>query len=190
MQTFQSLSAYSSGGFSRGRSRLVEAAWLVVQWLLVASWVPGSRHRVLLLRAFGAGIGAGVVLKSGLRVKFPWRLTIGDHAWLGESVWIDNLAPVTIGSDCCISQGAYICTGTHDWSKRTFDLATRPIHIGAGSWIAAACIVGPGVRVGEGAVLGLGSVATRDLAPGAVYRGNPAVLVGERVMEGERRRAG
>jgi putative colanic acid biosynthesis acetyltransferase WcaF len=175
-----SLSGYSAHGFSRGRSRAVEAAWLIVQAVLVSSWLPGSWHRRVSLRAFGARIGSGVVIKPGLSVKFPWRLTIGDDTWLGERVWIDNLAQVSIGSSCCISQGAYLCTGSHDWSKPGFDLITRPIRIADHAWIAAAAVVAPGVVVGEGAVLTLGSVAAGDLAEWMIHRGNPATAIRRR----------
>ena len=177
-----SLREFRNPEFSRGRSHAIEAAWLLVQWLFVASWLPGSWHRRLLLRAFGASIGEGVALKPGVKVKFPWRLVIGDHTWIGEDVWIDNLALVSIGSNCCISQAAYICTGSHDWTKTTFDLVTGEVHIGDGAWIAARCVVGPGVQIGECAVLGLASVATRNIEAWAVYRGNPAVPVSERKM--------
>ncbi len=174
------LADYSAPQFSRGRPAVFEALWLVVQSLFVASWLPGSGQRRLLLRLFGARIGKGVVVKQRVRVKFPWRLAIGDNTWIGEDVWIDNLAPVTIGADCCLSQGAYLCTGSHDWSRSSFDLITKPIVIGDGAWIAARAIVGPGVSVGEGAVLGLGSTATRDLAPWQVHLGVPARPVAER----------
>jgi putative colanic acid biosynthesis acetyltransferase WcaF len=153
----------------------VEALWLLAQAALVRSWMPGSRHRVALLRLFGARIGMGVMIKPGVRVKFPWRLVIGDHAWLGEDVWIDNLAPVTIGSHCCISQGAFFCTGSHDWSSESFDLIVKPITIADHAWIGARATVAPGVCVGEGAVLSLGSVATGDLAPWSVHAGMPAL---------------
>jgi putative colanic acid biosynthesis acetyltransferase WcaF len=168
--------------FSRGRARVVEALWLLTQWALVASWIPGAAHRRWLLRAFGAKIGEGVDIKPGVRVKFPWRLEVGDHSWLGENVWIDNLDKVSIGANCCISQGAYLCTGSHDWSRSTFDLITAPIRIDEGAWIAACSKIGPGVTVGEGAVLGLGSVANKDLQPWTIYLGVPAVYVRARVM--------
>jgi putative colanic acid biosynthesis acetyltransferase WcaF len=157
-------------------------AWMVVQALLVRSFLPGSSHRVALLKLFGASVGSGVVVKPGLHVKFPWRLAVGEHAWLGEDVWIDNLAQVTIGDHCCVSQGAYLCTGSHDWSASTFDLVTRPITIGKHAWIAAKCVVGPGVNVGEGSVLALGSVANRDLRPWFIHAGNPAVPIKPRRM--------
>lgn len=171
------LKDYANPQFSRGRSRLSEAAWIAVQWLFVSSWVPGSAHRRWLLELFGARIGRGVVIKPRVRVTFPWRLAIGDHSWIGEAVWIDNLAQVTIGPDVCISQSAYLCTGNHDWSRQSFDLIVRPITIEAGAWIAARAVVGPGVTVAEGAVLTLGSVATRHLSPWTIHEGNPAMAV-------------
>ena len=168
------LDRFDNADFRRGRPALVEALWLVVQGLFVATWLPGSALRVLALRLFGAQIGRGVRLKPGLRVKFPWRLCVGDHAWLGENVWLDNLAEIRIGDHCCVSQGAYLCTGSHDWSREGFDLVIRPIHLEDQSWICARAVVGPGVRVGQGAVLALGGVATHDLAPWQVHQGVPA----------------
>lgn len=136
--------------------------------LLVRSGVPGSRQRVLALRAFGARIEEGVVIKPHVRVKFPWRLSIGAHSWIGEEVWIDNLADVSIGAHCCVSQGAYLCTGSHDWRSETFDLITEPIRISDGAWICARASVAPGVTIGAGAVVGLGSIITRDVEPFAL----------------------
>jgi putative colanic acid biosynthesis acetyltransferase WcaF len=157
------LDRFDAREFDRGRSRIVEALWLICRGLFVSSGLPGSLLRVLILRAFGARIAPGVVIKPHVRVKFPWRLSIGAHSWIGEDVWIDNLAQVSIGAQCCISQGAYLCTGSHNWSAEAFDLITKPIIIEDGAWICAKTTVGPGVRVHEGAVLALGSVATRDL---------------------------
>jgi putative colanic acid biosynthesis acetyltransferase WcaF len=159
------LDLFDAREFDRGRSRIVEALWLFCSGLFVSSGLPGSLLRVVILRAFGAHISTGVVIKPHVRVKFPWRLSIGAHSWIGEDVWIDNLAQVSIGAQCCISQAAYLCTGSHNWSRKTFDLVTKPIVIEDGAWICAKATVGPGVRVGEGAVLALGSVATRDLDP-------------------------
>jgi putative colanic acid biosynthesis acetyltransferase WcaF len=163
------LDRFSAKEFDRGCSRFVEALWLVCSALFVSSGLPGSRLRVLILQAFGARIGTGVLIKPHVRVKFPWRLSAGAYSWIGEDVWIDNLERVSIGAQCCISQGVYLCTGSHDWSKETFDLITKPIYIENGAWICAKATVGPGVRVGEGAVLTLGSVTTRDLEPWTCY---------------------
>ena len=163
------LDRFDAREFDRGCSRITEALWIICSGLFVSSGLPGSLIRVLILRAFGARVAHGVVIKPHVRVKFPWRLSIGAHSWIGEDVWIDNLAQVSIGAQCCISQAAYLCTGSHNWSKETFDLITKPIVIEDGVWICAKATVGPGVRVGEGAVLALGSVATRDLAPWTRY---------------------
>ncbi len=157
----------------RGRAYWVEALWIVIQSVLFSLFLPGSRWRVLLLRLFGAQIGCVVVIKPGVRVKFPWRLAVGDYSWIGEDVWIDNLAQVNIGAHCCISQGAFLCTGSHDWRDPTFSLITQPIQIEDGAWVAAQAIVAPGVNIGMGAVLGLGSVATSNLEGGWIYLGCP-----------------
>lgn len=178
------LDKFNNRSWPRGRPLLVELLWAVLQAALVSSFMPGSLHRRLLLRAFGARIGRGVVIKPRVRVKFPWRLDIGDHTWIGEGVWIDNLAEVRIGSHCCLSQGAYLCTGSHNWSTSTFDLLTMPIRIGDGAWISARATVGPGVIISEGAVLGLGSVATSNLDAWGIYHGAPAVLHKRRRLVG------
>jgi len=174
------LQHYSVGDFHRGRSLFVFVLWTILQPLLLTSWLPGSRHRHFLLRVFGARLGVGAVIKPGVRVKFPWRLQVGAYTWIGEDVWIDNLANVEIGSNCCLSQGAYLCTGSHDWSRIGFDLIRRPIRIENGAWIAAMASVGPGVTLGKGAVLTFGSVATSDLAPWSIYSGNPATFLRSR----------
>lgn len=178
-----SLADYNNSAFSRGRPAIIEVMWMVLQAILVSSFIPGSAHRAFLLRAFGAQIGSGVTLKPGIRIKFPWRLRLGDNVWLGENVWIDNLETVWIGSDVCISQGVYLCTGNHDWSSTTFDLRTSRTTIEDSAWIAARGVVGPDVIIGEGAVLGLGSTACSNLEPWSIYVGNPARLVKPRTLD-------
>jgi putative colanic acid biosynthesis acetyltransferase WcaF len=117
-----------------------------------------------------------------VRVKFPWRLIVGDYAWIGEDAWIDNIALVTIESHVCISQGVYLCTGNHDWNHPDFKLIPTPIHIQESSWIAAKSAIGPGVTVGKGAVLTLGGVTGRSLKPMTIYAGNPAQPVKNRKL--------
>jgi putative colanic acid biosynthesis acetyltransferase WcaF len=177
------LDAFDTQDFDRGSSRLVEALWLAISWLFVDSWLPGSALRAFWLRLFGARIGGGARLKPRLRVKFPWRLAVGDHVWLGEGVWIDNLAPVTVGDHCCISQGAYLCTGSHDWSRADFALTVAPITLEDQCWVGARAVLGPGITVHQGAVLGLGGIALTDLEPWSVYLGNPATKVRSRHEE-------
>lgn len=169
------LDRYQMGQYTPGAPRWQQILWYGVgTHLLESRLLPFSGFKVWLLRRFGATVGRQVRLKPGVRIKFPWRLTIGDYVWIGENAWLDNLAPITLEDHVCLSQGVYLCTGNHDWSDPSFTLQTRPIHIEAGAWIAAKAVVGPGVTVGRGAVLSLGSVAGQSLAPMTIYAGNPA----------------
>jgi putative colanic acid biosynthesis acetyltransferase WcaF len=178
------LDQFNNSQWTRGRCLLVELSWMVASALLVQSWFPGSMHRRLLLRLFGAKVGKSVVIKPGVKVKFPWRLKIGDHSWIGEDVWLDNLADVDIGANVCISQGAYLCTGSHDWGAPKFDLIVNAIKIEDDAWVAANATIGPGVTISEGAVLGLSSTTTKNLEPWSIYAGSPAMLVRKRVING------
>jgi len=180
------LSRFSSAGFGRGASRLEEAGWVLVRAIFFLPPCPWpSAIRVFWLRVFGGRVGSGVVIRSRVNVWLPWRLELGDHAWLGEEVFLLNLSSVTIGSNVCISQRAFLCTGNHDYTSPTFDLITKPIKVESGAWIGAAGFVGPGVTVGTHAVLAAGSVATEDLSPFGIYQGNPAKLVRQRVLSSE-----
>jgi putative colanic acid biosynthesis acetyltransferase WcaF len=148
--------------------------------LLALRWLPGSAWRVLLLRVFGAQIGSSCRIKPGLRVKFPWRLQVGQACWLAEDAWIDNLAMVCLGDRVCLSQGTYVCTGNHDFRSLDFSLRLGPITIGSDAWIAARAVLAPGSRIGPGAVVALGAVVSGNVAPGVIVRGNPAIAVGDR----------
>lgn len=171
------LDQYRTPDFSRGVSRGVELAWILCSGLLVAGFLPGSGWRRSLLRLFGARIGRGVIIKPRVQIKFPWRLRIGDHCWIGEGVWIDNLAQVDLGDHVCLSQGAYLCTGSHDWSSATFDLVLGPIAVGHHAWIGAFARLAPGTQIAPGAVVCMSSLAAGTLDPWTIYRGNPAVAI-------------
>jgi putative colanic acid biosynthesis acetyltransferase WcaF len=178
------LDRYTLGTYTPGASYLKQLLWYFIGSPLVQSyWLPFSPLKVSVLRWFGATIGQGVRIKPGVRIKFPWRLTIGDFVWIGEDAWLDNLAAITIESHVCISQGVYLCTGNHDWGHPHFQLITAGIHLEASCWIAARSIIGPGVTVGQGAILALGSVAGRSLQPMTIYAGNPAHPVKTRHLE-------
>jgi putative colanic acid biosynthesis acetyltransferase WcaF len=164
-----------------GASLLVRTSWFCFgSPLLALRWLPGSSWRVSLLRAFGAQIGAGCRIKPGLRVKFPWRLQVGQACWLAEDAWIDNLAMVCLGDRVCLSQGTYLCTGNHDFRSPDFSLRLGPITIGSDAWIAARAVLAPGTRIGPGAVVALGAVVSGSVASGVIVRGNPAIVVGDR----------
>lgn len=177
------LSGYAPGDFDRGAGTLKEGLWIVVSLLLFRLCpLSFSGLKCTLLRLFGARVGVGVVIKPDVRITFPWKLTIGDHVWIGEEAWLLNLAAIDIESHVCISQRAFLCTGSHDYKSPGFDLIVKPIVVERGAWVGAGAWVGPGVRIGSHAVITALSVATGDLAPFCIYRGNPAALVRRRVL--------
>jgi putative colanic acid biosynthesis acetyltransferase WcaF len=132
---------------------------------------------------FGAKIGKGVVIKQRVNIKYPWKLAIGDNTWIGEGVWIDNLGDVKIGANCCISQGALLLCGNHDYKKASFDLMVGEIVLEDGVWIGAQSIVTGGVKCHSHSILMSGSITSADLESYKIYRGNPAEFVRERIME-------
>ena len=177
------LSVPDNSEYDKGRNWLTIALWhFFGAPILRSNWLPFSSVKVAVLRAFGARIGKGVYIKPGVQIKFPWYLSVGDYCWLGENVWIDNLAPVTIGSSVCVSQGAYLCTGNHDWSSRNMKLFRKSISLCDGSWVGARSVVLPGTVVGLGAVVAAGSVITKNVPAGHIWAGNPACYVRDRIM--------
>lgn len=166
-----------------GANKIKQIAWYFINVIIFKTGLfPISVLKVLLLKIFGTTIGNGVVIKPGVNIKYPWKLSIGNHSWIGEGVWIDNLDTIQIGSSVCISQNAYLLTGNHDFKKQSFDLITAPIIIEDGVWIGAAAIVCPGVICGSHAVLSVASVATKNLDPYHIYKGNPAIKTIERII--------
>jgi putative colanic acid biosynthesis acetyltransferase WcaF len=173
----------SNRGYDPGKPFWYRSLWLVIEALTLLNpvFIPYSL-KARILRAFGASIGYGVIIKPGIHIKYPWHLTVGDNVWLGERAWIDNFVPVIIGDNACVSQGAYLCTGNHDWSDPGMGLVVKPITVERGAWVGAFARVGPGVTVGEEAVVSLGSVLLKDAEPRGIYQGNPAVRVRERTI--------
>lgn len=169
------LSRYDNSDFDRGAGPVKEALWRLCQGLFFQPlWHMPSWFRVGVLRLFGARIGRRCVIRAGVNISFPWRLEMGDDVWLGEEVMILSLAPVKIESSVCLSQRAFICTGSHDPDSETFDLKVAPVTIESGVWVAAMAFVGPGVTVGNGAVVGAGAVVVSSVAPGQRVFGVPA----------------
>ncbi|WP_076997208.1 putative colanic acid biosynthesis acetyltransferase [Variovorax sp. KK3] len=169
------------------RNRLLRAAWNV-SWAVLASWTPPQMRfwRRFLLKLFGAQLGESCDVRGSAKVWYPPHLHLADRALLAERVNCYNMAPITLGQAALVSQGAHLCAGTHDIASPTFQLTASPITIGAGAWIAAEAFVGPGVTVGEGAVLGARAVAFRSLDAWTVYGGNPARALKPRVLRPER----
>lgn len=169
------LSSFKNTDYKIGAPRIIWAFWHLANYLLFSSFLPGSSWRRVLLRIFGARIGKGVIIKPGVMIKFPWKLSIGNDVWIGEKVWIDNLDSVHIADNVCISQRATLICGNHDYSSSSFDLITKPILIEEGAWIGSAAWVGPGTIIKSHAVLTAHSTATGILEPFGIYTGNPAI---------------
>ena len=177
------LSHYDNSWYRPGRSVLWRSAWHFVGLpLLRCSLITSSSFRAGLLRVFGAVVGSGVVMRHGINVKYPWHLSVGDCCWFGEDCWLDSLTSITLGNNVCISQGAYLCTGNHDWSDPAFGLIVSSIRLEDGAWAGAKCILAPGAVLGRGAVAGAGSVITGEVPDGAVFTGNPATFLKTRVV--------
>lgn len=178
------LSAFSTGDFDKGAGKLKQAFWYLMNALFVrASWNPAMGIKIWLLRRFGAKIGKGLVIKNNVCVKFPWKLTIGDNVWLGEGCWLDNLDTITIGSNVCVSQGALLITGNHDYTQTSFPYRNAPITVEDGAWIGARAIVTAGVTVATHSVLTVGAIVTKNTEPYGIYQGNPAKLIKQRAIK-------
>ena len=172
--------AYNRPAFSLG-NRLRRLVWGIA-WLLLYRISPRPLHawRSIILRLFGAKIGPECHFYPGVRVHSPWNLICEDHVAVADGVELYNPAPLTLRSHAIVSQGAYLCGATHDFDDPAFPLLAYAMEVGAYGWVCARASVAPGVNVGEGAVLGLASVATRDLEPWTIYAGAPAVRIRER----------
>ena len=164
-------------------NRLGRVAWAIA-WLLLARWTPPPLHRwrCMVARLFGARIGKGVRLLPSARIWWPGNLEMADYSCLGPHANCYNQGAISIGYRAVVSQGAHLCASTHDIDDYFNQLRLRPIRIEAYAWIAADGFVGPGVTVGEGAVLGARGVAMRGLEPWTVYSGNPAVALRRRAF--------
>jgi putative colanic acid biosynthesis acetyltransferase WcaF len=151
-------------------------------WLLFFRLSPRPLYvwRALLLRLFGAKVGPRSRIYPAARVWAPWNLVCADHVTLGDRAEIYNPAPVELGSHVILSPESFLCGATHDYNDPEFPLLAYAMTVERYAWICARAAVAPGVRIGEGAVLGLQSVATRDLEPWTVYSGHPAVAVRRR----------
>lgn len=166
---------------SIGASKWKQWLWFLCSPLLIRNpLIPFSGLRKWILISFGAQIGKEVRIRPGVTIKFPWKLIMGDHVWLGENCWIDNITDVKIGSHVCISQGAMLCTGNHNYKSPGFELVLKPITIEDGVWIGAKALVAPGVTAFSHSVLTAGSVATKDMEAYGIYQGNPAALIKSR----------
>lgn len=172
------LAAFNGSNFDKRAGYIKITLWYLVNAIIVkASWNPFMKSKIFLLKIFGAKIGTGLIIKNNVIIKSPWNLIVGDNCWLGEGCWIDNLDKVTIGNNVCISQGAMLLTGNHDYTDSSMPYRNAPIIIEDGAWIGAKSVVSPGVNVKMNAILTVGSIATKDMDTNGIYQGNPAIKI-------------
>src|SRR6266702_1286604 len=175
MPSVQVLGRFSLPPGFRGRSVLLVQFWWIVQALFVHG-TPQAMYgwRRWIIRLFGAKIGRDVLIRPSVRITYPWKVTIGDRAWIGDGVELYSVGDIVIGHDAVISQGTYLCTASNDHRDPSFPVFARSIVVEPEAWIAAQCMVGPGVRIGRGAVIGLRSLVLADVPAYAVAFGHPA----------------
>lgn len=166
----------------RGRSAIAVQIWWVAEAILVhASPQILYGWRRIVLRMFGARIGKNVMIRPSVRITYPWKLEIGDHSWIGDGVELYSLGPIRIGSNAVVSQGSYLCAGTHDHRDPLFPIIGAPITVEDEAWVAAQAFIAPGVTIGRGAVVGARSVVLADVPAGMVAAGHPAKVRGPRL---------
>lgn len=176
------LSKFNNSWYNPG-GKIKRLIWFFVNVLVFQNRFNGwSGSKVFFLRLFGAKVGNNIVIKPNVNIKHPWMLSIGDNSWIGEQVWIDNLAETRIGANVCLSQGSMLLCGNHNYKKVSFDLMVGEINLEDGVWIGAHAVVTPNVTCHSHSVLSVNSVASSNLEAYKIYQGTPAVLVRDRVI--------
>ena len=165
----------------RGRSGLIVQLWWAVDFFL---FKPSPQilygWRRFLLRAFGANIGKGVIIRPSVTITYPWKVSIGDYSWIGDDVVLYSLGEISIGENAVVSQKSYLCTGSHDFKKEDFPIWSKKISIEDECWLATDVYVAPGVTIGKGTVVGARSSVFKDLPAGKVCVGSPAKVIRDR----------
>ncbi|WP_421729112.1 WcaF family extracellular polysaccharide biosynthesis acetyltransferase [Brevundimonas sp.] len=176
--TVQNLAAFQQPADFRGRPGWLVQLWWIVQGTAFA-WSPQFMYgwRNALLRLFGARIGKGVIVRPSVRITYPWKLTIGDHSWVGDYAELYTLGPITIGNNAVISQYSYLCTGSHDMNAIAFDIFAKEIVVEDEAWVAAGAFVHPGVTIGRGSVVAARSIVRKSTVPYGVYAGEPLARI-------------
>ncbi|AZQ43117.1 putative colanic acid biosynthesis acetyltransferase [Nonlabens ponticola] len=180
-KTYQQLDQFKLPPNFRGRGAVTVQLWWIVQSTLFAcspQFMYGWRR--FLLRAFGANIGRNVIVRPTVKTQFPWKVTIGDHSWIGDEVILYSLGRINIGKNTVVSQRSYICTGTHDYNAVAFDIESHDITIGDQCWLATDVFVAPGLSIGDGSVIGARSSVFKNIPAGKICAGSPAVIIRNR----------
>ena len=178
------LSKYNNKQYHPGKNVIIRTLWYFTNILFfINPLIPFSTLKIILLRIFDAKVGKGVNIKPSVNIKYPWKLKLGNFVWIGEKVWIDNLADVIIGENCCISQGATLLTGNHNFKKSGFDLLTGTIVLEDGVWLGAQSMITLNTKCFSHSMLTAGSVLSTDMEEYSIYRGNPAIKIKDRKIE-------
>ncbi|MBS1652485.1 MAG: WcaF family extracellular polysaccharide biosynthesis acetyltransferase [Bacteroidetes bacterium] len=185
MQAKTNLSSFNNTWYKPGKNIFVRGLWYITNLIFFKSGFPFYAVKAFLLRLFGAKIGKGLVIKPHVSIKYPWHLEIENHVWIGEYVWIDNLTKVTIRNNACISQGAMLVCGNHNYKKTSFDLIVKSIAIDEGAWVGAKSVVCPGAHLKSHSMLAVGSIAIGILEEYFIYQGNPAVKTRKRDLKAD-----
>lgn len=165
--TKRDLSQFQGLGYDKGGPIWKQAVWHVVSYTVFQKWWFPIKARPAVLRLFGATIGDHVRIREDVKINLPWKLTLGDHCWVGDGARLLTADDLIVGRGVCISQDAFICTGGHDPRSPTFEFITQPVVIEDGAWVAADALVMYGVTIGAHAVVGARAVVTKDVEPEA-----------------------
>ncbi|RZM28726.1 MAG: colanic acid biosynthesis acetyltransferase WcaF [Pedobacter sp.] len=183
MQQIQLKKAFDKGDFNAGASGIKVSLWYFTSMLFFKSGlIPFSNILVIILKAFGSKIGKDVRIKPYVHIRYPWKLTLGDHSWLADC-YIENLDQVTIGKNVCVSQQAMLMTGNHNYNATSFDLITKPIILEDGVWLCARSTVLPGVTAHSHSVLAAGSTISKNMEAYSIYQGTPALKIRDRTFD-------
>ena len=182
----QDLSRFRIPQNFRGRSAVMVQFWWLVQATFF-QWSPQFAYgfRRWILRCFGAKIGDGAIIRPSVTITYPWKVSIGNYAWIGDDVVLYSLGDINIGDNAVISQRSYVCTGDHDYTKSDFPIRSRKIVVGDQAWLAADVFIAPGVSIGAGAVIGARSSVFQDMPAGMLCMGYPCKPVKTRMMNDE-----
>lgn len=181
------LSEFTTSGHDKGRGMFVIVLWWLVKLAFIQSTFPWPIwFKKYLLQAFGCKIGKGFYIRPGVNIHFPWKLTIGNNVWLGENTVILNLAEVSISDNVALAHEVYLAAAGHDIRDPRFSYQNRPIRIKSGAWVATRAYIGPGVTIGEGAVVAACACVTKDVPPWQVVAGVPARRIAVRTLGGGR----
>ena len=177
----QDLSSFRLPDGFRGRSAVIVQFWWLVQ-ATVFRWSPQFAYgfRRWLLRRFDAKVGRDVLIRPTVTITYPWKVSIGDYAWVGDHVVLYTLGQIEIGANAVVSQMSYLCTGAHDYSRREFPIYAKKITVEPEAWVAAGVFVAPGVTIGRGAVIGARSSVFTDMPAEMICLGHPCKPVKSR----------